>query len=221
VTADYLSTLRQTVPQLVTVLKSMDPTLHVRDVSRLDATFFQDRNIEGVIWDVDGTLMGYHAMDVDPEFRDMIRRQFRDGPVHHAILSNSDEARFQTLGTIFPEIPVLRGYATPNGPVRRSLFQGRDTHTPEEIGEILKHGHQIRKPNADLIRFAMTEMGLEDPAKVVMIGDQYLTDIASANLAGVQSIKVDTYRRDTFPFSLRCSQRAEKMLYLFFKRRRS
>jgi len=221
VTADYLSTLRQTVPQLVTVLKNMEPTLHVPDVSRLDATFFQDRNIEGVIWDVDGTLMGYHAMDIDREFRDMIRGQFRDGPAHHAILSNSDEARFRALGTIFPEIPVLRGYSTPHGPVRRCLFQGGDTHTPDQIREILQHGHQIRKPNGDLIRFAMTEMGVEDPTNVVMIGDQYLTDIASANLSGVRSIKVDTYRRATFPFNLRCSQRAERVLYLLFRRRRS
>ncbi len=53
----------------------------------------------------------------------------------------------------------------------------------------------------------------KDQNRVLMVGDQYLTDVASANLAGIRSAKVRTFRRDTFPRSLRFSQALEVTLY--------
>jgi predicted HAD superfamily phosphohydrolase YqeG len=46
-----------------------------------------------------------------------------------------------------------------------------------------------------------------------MVGDQYLTDIAGAGMAGVRSIKIDAIAPSTFPMSLRAAQRAERVLY--------
>ena len=47
---------------------------------------------------------------------------------------------------------------------------------------------------------------------VVMVGDQYTTDIAGANLAGIRSIKVATIARHSFPFPVRLLQTMEDML---------
>jgi predicted HAD superfamily phosphohydrolase YqeG len=46
-----------------------------------------------------------------------------------------------------------------------------------------------------------------------MIGDQYLTDVAGANLGGVRSIKLPTLARETFRPSVRFSQSLERGLY--------
>jgi predicted HAD superfamily phosphohydrolase YqeG len=55
-----------------------------------------------------------------------------------------------------------------------------------------------------------------------MVGDQYFTDIAGANLAGIRSIKVPTVGRAQFPFVVRWFQRLETALsvILFARGRR-
>ncbi len=83
----------------------------------------------------------------------------------------------------------------------------------EQVSALLANGaRQIRKPSGDLITYAMNVLGIDDPKSILMVGDQYLTDVASANLAGARSAKVRTFRRDTFPASIRFSQRLEQAL---------
>jgi predicted HAD superfamily phosphohydrolase YqeG len=48
---------------------------------------------------------------------------------------------------------------------------------------------------------------------VALVGDQYLTDVATANLAGIRSIKVPTLGRASFPPSVRLLQRVDEWLY--------
>jgi len=185
-------------------------------VAEIDAAFLEQNQIRAVLWDVDGTLMSYHGKDVDPEFPH-IGAMFRDGPAHHAILSNCDEARFDKLGRMFPEVPLLRGYAAPRESVFRFRLHEIDTHTPEDIEHLIAAGgRQIRKPSGDLVEYGMEVLKVTDPQAVLVVGDQYLTDIASANLAGTRSAKVRTFRRDTFPRSIRASQRLENLLYRVF-----
>ena len=72
----------------------------------------------------------------------------------------------------------------------------------------------IRKPSRRLVQAALRELGVADrPAAALMVGDQYFTDIASANLAGIRSVKVPTLHRASFPAPVRWSQRLETMLY--------
>jgi predicted HAD superfamily phosphohydrolase YqeG len=59
-----------------------------------------------------------------------------------------------------------------------------------------------------------------DRARVFMIGDQYFTDIASANLAGIRSVKVDTRSPASFPLPVRTLQRIERAVYHIFYGRR-
>ena len=208
-----LATLRQTLPQLWNILSQLRPTFHLDSADEVNAEFLNRHDIRAVLWDVDGTLMSYHGSDIDPAFP-QLRHLFASGPARHAILSNCDERRFEELAVIFPEIPIVRGYATASGPVFRQKWRGEDSHTSEQIETLLSNGaRQMRKPAGQLVRYGMELLGIDDPQAVLMVGDQYLTDVASANLSGARSAKVPTFRRDTFPLSIRISQRLEWLVY--------
>jgi predicted HAD superfamily phosphohydrolase YqeG len=187
---EHLATLRQSIPRMRQLLSNIEPTFRFETVAHIDARFLSEQRIRAVLWDVDGTLMAYHATDIDPRFP-LIRVLFREGPARHAILSNCDERRFDQLAEIFPEIPLLRGYTMAEGAVFRHVWHGTDTLTREAVSRIVANGGiQIRKPSAELVRYGMRVLEESDPQAVLMVGDQYLTDIASANLAGTRSAKV-------------------------------
>ena len=210
---DRLLTIRQTLPRIVALLPQLRPTWHVTSAAEVDAAFLERHEIAAVLWDVDGTVMAFHGSDIAHEFPHL-RVLFRDGPGRHAILSNCDEPRFEVLGQIFPEVPVLRGYVTEAGMVFRHRRGGHDTHRREEVQGLLANGgRQLRKPSGDLVRYGMEVLEVVDGRAVLVVGDQYLTDIASANLASTRSAKVPTFRPETFPASLRASQRFERGLY--------
>lgn len=207
------ATLRQSLPHIRDLMSKLEPSFRFSAVDEIDAEFIEEKDIRAVLWDVDGTLMGYHANDIDPRFPN-IWPLFRNGPARHAILSNCDEVRYEQLGRMFSEIPVIRGYRTPDGSIFRHKLAGNDTHTAEEVSRILSTGGVLmRKPSGDLIRYGMTVFEISDPQTVLMVGDQYLTDVASANLAGALSAKVPTFKPRTFPLSIRVGQRAEQILY--------
>lgn len=215
----HFATLRQSLPSLRHLLSQLEPTYHLDTVAEIDAAFLLELGIAAVLWDVDGTLMAYHGRDVDDQFPH-IRDLFRHGPARHAILSNCDEVRFDTLGELFPEVHVLRAYSTAAGLVFRHRLGGRDTHSVAQVESILSNGgRQIRKPSRELVDYGRQVLEVDDPYHVLMVGDQYLTDIASANLAGVRSVKVQTFGRNTFPPPIRLSQRMENLLYAALYRR--
>jgi predicted HAD superfamily phosphohydrolase YqeG len=45
------------------------------------------------------------------------------------------------------------------------------------------------------------------------VGDQYFTDVAGANLAGVRSIKLPTLAKETFRIPVRISHALERAVY--------
>ncbi len=114
-------------------------------------------------------------------------------------------------------MPVLLGFETADGHAFRVLKAGeealegpgRDRLTTQR-GDV----RPLRKPSAALVREALRVMGLERaPEAVLMVGDQYFTDTASANLAGVSSAKVPTLRPGSFPLAVRFGQRVERLVY--------
>ena len=118
---------------------------------------------------------------------------------------------------MFPEVPVILGFRTPEGPAFRALVDGGERQTGPGRGFLPPHGsldvgvgvRPMRKPAAELVAEALRQLDVDDPIEAVMIGDQYFTDIVSANLAGARSIKVDTLDRSSFPAPVRLSQRFE------------
>jgi HAD superfamily phosphatase (TIGR01668 family) len=189
---DWLLTIRQSAVRIPRLWSQLDPTFHLPSVASIDSDFVQQENIRGFIWDVDGTLMGCRHNRVAPDLQDAVATLFARSGTRHVILSNCAEDRFLELGRIFPTAPILRGYLTPRGPACRRLVGQDDQRDPriENTAQL----QPIRKPSAILVEFALRELALP-PSQVVVVGDQYLTDIAGANATGVRSIKVLTSLR--------------------------
>jgi predicted HAD superfamily phosphohydrolase YqeG len=214
VATDWISTTFQALPRLGTLLRNLRPSFHFQHAGEITESLLQREGIRGVIWDVDGTLMAYHARELAPEFAIGLRSLFSGGRAVHCVLSNCSEERYPELSEIFPEIPILRGYQHGTTFVPRRRLGHTDTHSRNEVEELLRSGARaVRKPDARLVAFAMDVLHVTESREMLIVGDQYFTDVATGNLAGIHSAKVATYRRDTFPLPIRVSQRLENAAY--------
>lgn len=212
---DWLGTVQRGLLDLPDIRRHSRPTFELPSVLAIDRRWLERHRLRGVIWDVDGTLTGYHEDHIPPEHSPHLRTLFAERSVTHAVLSNCDEERFKALGTLFSEALVTRAYATPRGTVIRHLLGGRDSHSPEELKLLLEAGARaIRKPSPVPVRAAVELMLGIRSSEVIMVGDQYFTDVAAANRAGIRSAKVPTFRPRTFPLPLRLAQRLEASLAL-------
>jgi predicted HAD superfamily phosphohydrolase YqeG len=208
---DWTLTLRQALPRTGSLLRQLRPTLHIPDVLSLRPELFESLGVRGLIWDVDGTLMPSHAPAMDPECQGVFQRLVDAPSLRHVILSNSGEPRFAELGAIFPTIPVIRAYRTENGVSYRRLLAG--TESWSGASSTARGGSMIKKPHPLLIDFALGELGLGERAQAMMVGDQYFTDVAGANLGGIRSIKVQTLSPESFALPVRLFQRVESRIF--------
>lgn len=211
--SDWWSTTRQTLPGFLRLLGKLRPTVHLPGAGMIDESFLERHGIEGLLWDVDGTLMPHHHMAMAEELRSAVHHLIHSGKFKHAVVSNCGESRFAELGRIFPEVPAIKGYSGQNGPVFRVLHRGeerwlQDHHPISPVSGL----RPLKKPSGELLHFAAEAIGVP-PDRAVMVGDQYFTDIAGANLAGMRSIKVPTLGRSSFPWPIRVFQRIEALLY--------
>jgi len=204
---DWLETVRQSVPSAFAVMRRLRPTWELSGLAELDRSFLDRHGIRGLLWDVDGTLTHYHAGELAPESAAVARRLFAEPGLRHGIVSNSDEIRYRELGRIFRDIPILKLYDWNGRRIGRRLESGRDEFTggAGQPGEM----RPVRKPSAALIEYAVTVLELA-PSEVVMVGDQYWTDVAGGNLGGVRTIRVPTIGAATFPLAIRVMQRLER-----------
>ncbi len=191
----------------------MRPTWHLPALADLDADFLAANGVRALVWDVDGTLTGDRRAVLEREAEAPFRALLAQPGLRHAILSNAGEERYRQLGTMFPAVPVLRAYTLGDEVLYRRLLGTDDTWTRDELEARLAGGARvIRKPSAVLVDYAVRELNV-DKSGVVMVGDQYLTDIAGANLGGVRSVKLPTLARDSFRTAVKVSQRLERALY--------
>lgn len=213
----WLQTTLQILPRFAKVAREIQPTVHAASAGHLDPEDLVRRGYEALLWDVDGTLTSHHAGHLSPELEEPLRALFAHPGFRHAIVSNCKPDRFAELGRIFPQIPVFLGYETDAGPVFRILRGTEETWQgpgAERVREGAPHLGPLQKPSGELIRAALRELGVEDrPEAALMIGDQYFTDIASANLAGIASVKVPTLDRASFPGPVRFGQHLERVIY--------
>ena len=213
------TTFFQVVTRLPTVMRQMRPTWHVPSLGVVSPAFVAAHGIKGMIWDVDGTLTGDRQPRLVPEAEPAFRVLVAAPGLRHVVLSNAGEERFSQLGTMFPMMPILRAYTLGEQVLYRRLQGSADSWTREELErQLAAVAAVIRKPNAVLVEYAARELGLAK-ADIVMIGDQYLTDVAGANLGDVRSIKLPTLAPESFRASVKLSQRFELVLYgLFYGR---
>lgn len=211
--ASAFTTFVQVLPRLASLVGQMRPTWPVRSLAEVTPAFLAANGVRGLIWDVDGTLTGDRRRDFVPESAGPFRALLADASLRHVILSNASEERFVELGGMFPTIPILRGYALRGEVLFRKIANGSDCWTAEELEARLADGaHVIRKPNAALIDLAVRELACAK-GEAAMVGDQYLTDVAGANLGGVRSIKLPTLAPETFRRTVRAGQLFENALF--------
>ena len=211
--ASAFATFVQVAPRLASLVGQMRPTWRVRSLAEVTPSFLRANGVRGLIWDVDGTLCGDGRRELIHESAGPFEALLADEGLRHAILSNASEERFLQLGEMFPTLPILRGYALRGELLFRKIARGTDCWTREELAARLAAGaHAVRKPNAELIELALRELACAKD-EAVMIGDQYLTDVAGANLAGVRSIKLPTLAPETFRRTVRLGQIAENVVY--------
>jgi predicted HAD superfamily phosphohydrolase YqeG len=211
--ASSFTTFFQVLPHLATVVRHMRPTWHLASLAAVTPAFLEQHGVRGMIWDVDGTLTGDRQSALAPESERPFRALLALPGVRHVILSNASEARYRQLGTMF-DVPILRAYERGRAVAYRRLRGGDDTWTAADLEARLAAGWRvIRKPRSVLVEYAVKEMEL-DRGAVVMIGDQYMTDVAGANLGGVRSIKLPTLAQDSFRPVVKFSQRLERTLYV-------
>lgn len=207
------STFVQVAPHLLRVVRRMRPTWHLSGLAALTPAFLRQHGLRGLIWDVDGTLTGDRRPSLAPESDGPFRALLADSGLRHAVLSNAGEERYRELGTMFPQVPILRAYTFGHEVLHRRLLGRDDSWTETELERRLAEGARvIRKPSALLVDYAVRELGVTKD-ETVMIGDQYMTDVAGANLAGVRSVKLPTLARETFRPAVRFSQALERGLY--------
>jgi predicted HAD superfamily phosphohydrolase YqeG len=203
-----VGTVRQTLPLAFRVLRSLRPTWELAGVHVIDTAFLRASGVRGLIWDVDGTLTHCRAAEHAPEVCTALAHLLSTDELRHVVLSNCGESRFDQLGEIFPALPIVKGYVCTDGSrVYRVRERGVERWSRAARGVL----RPIRKPDPSLVRFAVEVLGIEGGA-VAVVGDQYLTDIAAANLAGVRSIKVPTIAPHSFPASVRMLQRVDAWL---------
>jgi predicted HAD superfamily phosphohydrolase YqeG len=215
-------TTRQILTNVWPVAFRLTPTYHLPDASGITPAFLDAEGIDLVIWDVDGTLMSYHAKRVASPLVATLSEVTRNPHHRHFILSKCDEQRFETLGEIFPSLPLFRGYVLDDKWVSRVRRGTLDTHSRDAVRELLQRGGwQVRKPDARLVPAIMEEAGVRDPQRTLVVGDQFLTDVATAHLAGARSAKVDTLEPASFPRSIQTTQRIERTFYRLTNRPRA
>lgn len=206
----FVGTVIQSAPRIRSLIANMRPTWHLDSLSSLTPDFVRRHAITGLIWDIDGTLTpnrGLLAEQVSAAFG-ALRAMPELG---HVVLSNADEQRFCELASLFPSIPILRGYREDEVTYFRCL-RGIDEAWTGGRRALGPGAIALRKPNVELVHEAVRVLG-GTASGTVMVGDQYLTDIAGANMGGIRSIKLPTFARATFPFPVRTAQRLEAVLH--------
>ncbi len=211
--SDWIVTTRQALPDFFRLVRRLRPTASRDDIRALDPDCLREAGVEAILWDVDGTLMSHHAREVAGELRSAWERLRSLPGTRHAIVSNCGEDRYRDLGEIFPAVPVFKAYREGTSMLLRRLYQHQETWNgaPRPAGA---HGlRPVKKPSGEYLDGVLASLGNVPRGRAVMIGDQYFTDIAGANLASIRSIKVRTWDRASFPLPLRIFQRIEAVLY--------
>lgn len=206
----FVGTVIQSAPRLRELIAHMQPTWHLRSIADLDSAFLGRHGIHGLIWDVDGTLTANRGRIAD-RVAESFEALLANDTLRHVVLSNADEARYRELGSIFPTVPIIRGYRDGDALFYRHLVGIKETWSPGAPIS-LDGAVAIRKPSAELVHEAVRVLGVDAHA-AVMVGDQYLTDIAGANMAGIRSVKLRTFARGTFPLPVQVAQVLETAVH--------
>ena len=175
-------------------------------VEAITPDFLRANRIEGIIWDLDGTLTLHGASEIHPGVRANVMQLLQIVELQNVVLSNARSPRLRALSACLPGIPFVKGYQAGRNLTFRIFQDGEESWT----GGVRREAAAVRKPDQRLVEFAIEKTGVTSRDRIALVGDQHLTDIAPANLAGLLSVKVPTLEPASFPLPVRALQLAEQ-----------
>lgn len=208
---DSLLTVRSSIGGLPRLLTALEPTMRRPSVEAVDPHFLRVHRIERIIWDLDGTLTSHGASNIHPRVRDKVACLFESAQAKHIVLSNAPPDRLRTLSAELPGVPFVKGYTSGRHVTFRTFLPGKESWTNDPSPQL----RALRKPDLRLVEFATKQVGATGRDRIVLVGDQYFTDITPANLAGLLSVKVPTLDPRSFPLPARGLQLVERLLCVF------
>jgi predicted HAD superfamily phosphohydrolase YqeG len=174
----------------------------------LTPDFLRAKRIAGVIWDLDGTLTAHGACEIHPRVQANVMQLLQADELQSVVLSNARSPRLLTLSACLPGIPFVKGYQAGRDLTFRIFEAGEGSWT----SGVATGAAAVRKPDMRLIEFAIEQTRVPARERIALVGDQHITDIAPANLAGLLSVKVPTLEPSSFPLPVRALQLAERAL---------
>lgn len=126
-------------------------------------------HIQTIAFDVDGTLSDYHTSEIEPRIKDTLLN-LGDAGYTLYIISNAYTARVDELNHIYGEFV-------------------EEVISPATVTPTGENPKSYRKPRPDMLQYAIRESSSE-PQETLMVGDQLLKDVVSANRAGAESLLV-------------------------------
>jgi predicted HAD superfamily phosphohydrolase YqeG len=201
-----MRTVLHAAGQLPQLLTALDPMEELPGVAAITPAFLREKRIAGIIWDLDGTLTSHGASEIHPGVHAHVMRLLQIGELHDVVLSNARSQRLRALSACLPGIPFIKGYQAGSNLAFRIFQDGKDSWTDG----VKREAAAVRKPDQRLVEFAIAQTGVTDRDRIALVGDQYITDIAPANLASLLSVKVPTLEPASFPLPVRALQLAER-----------
>jgi|GEM_PF-1362577 len=155
-------------------LDQLCPTYITSSVETLTPDLFEKNKnrilgrVDAVAFDVDGTLMNHHDTELDDSVKKMLYSLSETG-LRLFIISNAYDSRAKELKDIFSKGFDMR------------------VITPVDVAGSMDP-KKFRKPNPSMIQLALSELGEHE--EFMMVGDQMLKDVLSAQRADVLSMLV-------------------------------
>jgi len=203
---DWVRTVLHAAGQLPQLLTALEPMEELPGVEAITPKFLRENQIEGIIWDLDGTLTAHGASEIHPGVHATVRQLLQIVELQNVVLSNARSPRLRALSACLPGIPFVKGYQAGRNLTFRIFQDGEESWT----GGVRREAAAVRKPDQRLVEFAIEKTGVTSRDRIALVGDQHLTDIAPANLAGLLSVKVPTLEPASFPLPVRALQLAEQ-----------
>jgi len=158
------------------------PNDYVKSIFEITPQFLKERNVEGIITDLDNTLVEWDRPLATPELTEWFKTMKENG-IQMVIVSNNSEKRVQAFADPL-NIPYI---------------------------------YKAQKPIGRAFRKALDMLKLPKE-KVVVIGDQLLTDILGGNRSGFHTILVVPVTQ-TDGLGTRINRKIERQILKWFNKK--
>lgn len=175
--------------------KFLIPSMYLNNIKRLESELLRKNGINTIIWDVEGTIIGYRGKIGDKQLEFLSKFE----GFNNYILTNAPEDMCSELSKALPQIPIITGYyhLLKKEMIIRKRINYKETYfllkdnkkyiINKPINKL--NITRIRKPSIGLMKMFLIMEGI-NPKNCAMIGDNAFTDIFPANYFEMLTIQI-------------------------------